>query len=215
MESARVRFLFTSCAVSKNERASLRASEFFDTKQRVNKNCTKHFPCCILFILIICKFANVLGSYITQSERCRQCMLFNGCSTTVCSKLLLNQAMKRQVDSSRIEYSLLCHSVVLLPCLCSLFQLFLFRFALFSSNNTDTRLLLFHSMTKLPSPRAQRRKPFKCSEKILFVQSDLWTTFFHGEKTSFVSVIGWNQWMNENLLNIFSVSISQYVYNKT
>ena len=37
------------------ERACERASEFYDTTQRVNKNRTKHFPCCNLFILLVLK----------------------------------------------------------------------------------------------------------------------------------------------------------------
>ena len=33
-----------------------RTSEFYDTKRRVNKNCTKHFPWCFLFIIYISRF---------------------------------------------------------------------------------------------------------------------------------------------------------------
>ena len=45
MESARVRYLRTSCL-----RISKRTSEFLIQKQRVRKYRTKHFPCCNLFI---------------------------------------------------------------------------------------------------------------------------------------------------------------------
>ena len=33
-----------------------RTSEFYDTKRRVNKSCTKHFPWCFLFIIYISRF---------------------------------------------------------------------------------------------------------------------------------------------------------------
>ena len=54
MESARVRCLHMSCGVSESERRERRAkrtSEISDTKQRVCKHRTKHFPCGIMFVI--------------------------------------------------------------------------------------------------------------------------------------------------------------------
>ena len=56
-------------------------------------------------------------------------------------------------------------------------------------------------------------KPIKCSgKKTLYVHSEKRTMFFHCEVTVLASLIGWHQWMNENLLNRVVVNKSQYVY---
>ena len=49
MESARARCLHTSCGVSEIEQVSVANEWDSDTKQRVCKHRTKHFPCCIVF----------------------------------------------------------------------------------------------------------------------------------------------------------------------
>jgi len=56
MENASVRFLFTSDKYQKTNERVLEQVEFSDTSQRVNN--TKHFPCCIVFIIYILRFQN-------------------------------------------------------------------------------------------------------------------------------------------------------------
>ena len=53
MESARVRCLHTSVAYQKSNKWAKRTSEISDTKQRVCKHRTKHFPCGIMFVIYI------------------------------------------------------------------------------------------------------------------------------------------------------------------
>ena len=61
MESARVRCLHTSCGVSEIEQLSeRRTSEISDTKQRVCKHRTKHFPCGIMFVIYILRLNTLL-----------------------------------------------------------------------------------------------------------------------------------------------------------
>ena len=85
MESVRVRFLFTSCEVSKRTSEALWASEFYDTKQRVDKNCTKHFPWCLLCIL----------RHLSLKSRCLQLVI--GRTIFMCEKCCLQPHWLEQI----------------------------------------------------------------------------------------------------------------------
>ena len=59
MESARVRYLRTSCwRIRKRTSERSERVSFLIQKQRVRKYRTKHFPCCNLFILYLLRFFN-------------------------------------------------------------------------------------------------------------------------------------------------------------
>ena len=71
MESARVRCLHTSCGVSElSNKWAKRTSEISDTKQRVCKHRTTHFPCgIIMFVIYILRLNTLLKLWQANSPR--------------------------------------------------------------------------------------------------------------------------------------------------